>query len=44
MISGVLGDWIVETVDALWSAGETVLIVEALTRHAFFITKILPME
>ena len=31
---GVLGDWIVETVDALWSAGETVLTVEALTRHA----------
>jgi hypothetical protein len=30
----VLGDWIVETVDALWSAGETVLTVEALTRHA----------
>ncbi len=31
---GVLGDWIVETVDALVSSGETVLTVEALTRHA----------
>ncbi len=31
---GVLGDWIVDTVDALWSAGETVLTVEALTKHA----------
>ena len=31
---GVLGDWIVETVDALWSEGKTVLTVEALTRHA----------
>jgi len=31
---GVLGDWIVETVDALWSAGETVLTMEALTKHA----------
>ena len=31
---GVLGDWIVDTVDALWRAGETVLTVEALTRHA----------
>lgn len=31
---GVLGDWIVETVDALWSAGETVLTTEALTKHA----------
>src|SRR5712692_2284003 len=31
---GVLGDWMVDTVDALWSAGETVLTVEALTRHA----------
>ena len=31
---GVLGDWIVDTVDALWSTGETVLTVEALTRHA----------
>ncbi|HEU5381741.1 MAG TPA: hypothetical protein VFV38_40495 [Ktedonobacteraceae bacterium] len=31
---GVLGDWLVDTVDALWSAGETVLTVDALTRHA----------
>jgi energy-coupling factor transporter ATP-binding protein EcfA2 len=31
---GVLGDWIVETVDALWSGGETVLTVEALTKYA----------
>ena len=31
---GILGDWIVETVDALWSAGETVVTVEALTKHA----------
>ena len=31
---GVLGDWIVETVDALWSAGETILTTEALTKHA----------
>ena len=31
---GVLGDWIVETVDALWSAGETALTLEALAQHA----------
>ncbi len=31
---GVLSDWIVETVDALWSEGETVLTVEALTKYA----------
>ncbi len=31
---GVLGDWIVETVDALWSKGETALTVEALTKYA----------
>src|SRR5215469_9839269 len=31
---GVLGDWIVDTVDALWREGETVLTVEALTKHA----------
>jgi hypothetical protein len=31
---GVLGDWIVDTVDALWRKGETVLTVEALTKHA----------
>jgi hypothetical protein len=31
---GVLGDWIVETVDALWGKGETVLTVEALTKYA----------
>lgn len=31
---GVLGDWIVETVDALWSSGETVLTTEALAQHA----------
>jgi hypothetical protein len=31
---GVLGDWIVDTVDAIFRAGETVLTVEALTRHA----------
>jgi AAA domain len=31
---GVLGDWIVDTVAALWSAGETVLTVKALTSHA----------
>ena len=30
----MLGDWIVETVDALWNSGETVLTVEALTKHA----------
>lgn len=31
---GVLGDWLVDTVDALWRAGETVLTIEALTKHA----------
>jgi len=31
---GILGDWIVETVDALWGEGETTLTIEALTRHA----------
>jgi hypothetical protein len=31
---GVLGDWIVETVDALWSKGETALTVEALAKYA----------
>jgi hypothetical protein len=31
---GVLGDWIVDTVDALWRKGETVLTVDALTKHA----------
>jgi len=31
---GVLGDWIVDTVDALWRKGETTLTVEALTTHA----------
>jgi hypothetical protein len=31
---GVLGDWIVDTVDALWRKGETVLTVDALTEHA----------
>jgi hypothetical protein len=31
---GVLGDWMVDTVDALWRAGETVLTIEALTKHA----------
>ncbi len=31
---GILGDWIVETVDALWGKGETTLTIEALTRHA----------
>jgi hypothetical protein len=31
---GVLGDWIVDTVDALWRKGETTLTVEALTKHA----------
>ena len=31
---GVLGDWIVETVDALYRLGETVLTVESLTKHA----------
>jgi len=31
---GILGDWIVETVDALWSEGETTLTIDALTRHA----------
>ena len=31
---GVLGDWIVDTVDALFRAGETVLTIEALTSHA----------
>jgi len=31
---GVLGDWIVDTLDALWRKGETVLTIEALTKHA----------
>ena len=31
---GVLGDWIVDTVAALFRTGETVLTIEALTRHA----------
>lgn len=31
---GVLGDWIVETVDTLCQAGATTLTLEALTRHA----------
>jgi hypothetical protein len=31
---GVLGDWMVDTVDALFRVGETVLTIEALTRHA----------
>jgi hypothetical protein len=31
---GVLGDWIVDTVDALWRKGETVLTIEVLTKHA----------
>jgi AAA domain len=31
---GVLGDWIVETVDALWSENKTVLTVDALTSSA----------
>jgi len=31
---GILGDWIVETVDALWTEGETTLTIEALARHA----------
>jgi AAA domain len=31
---GVLGDWIVDTVDALWRKGETVLTVDALSAHA----------
>lgn len=31
---GVLGDWLVDTVDVLWRKGETVLSVEALTKHA----------
>ena len=31
---GVLSDWIVDTVDALWHKGETVLTVDALTKHA----------
>lgn len=31
---GVLSEWLVETVDALMTAGETVLTVEALTKHA----------
>jgi AAA domain len=31
---GVLGDWLVDTVDALWRKGETVLTVDALTTHA----------
>jgi len=31
---GILGDWIVETVDALWSEGKTTLTIDALTRHA----------
>jgi hypothetical protein len=31
---GVLGDWMVETVDALYKEGKTTLTMEALTRHA----------
>ena len=31
---GVLSDWIVDTVDALWRKGETVLTIDALTKHA----------
>ncbi len=31
---GVLGDWLVETVDALCKQGETTLTIEALERHA----------
>jgi hypothetical protein len=31
---GILGDWIVETVDALWGEGKTTLTIDALTRHA----------
>jgi hypothetical protein len=31
---GVLGDWIVETVDALWSENKMVLTVDALTSYA----------
>jgi energy-coupling factor transporter ATP-binding protein EcfA2 len=31
---GILGDWIVETVDALWADGETTLTIEGLARHA----------
>lgn len=31
---GVLGDWIVETVDALWTENKTVLTVDALTSYA----------
>ncbi len=31
---GILGDWMVDTVDALFDAGETVLTIDALTKHA----------
>lgn len=31
---GVLGDWLVETVDDLYKRGETTLTIEALERHA----------
>ncbi len=31
---GVLGDWLVETVDDLYKRGETTLTIEALKRHA----------
>lgn len=31
---GVLSDWMVETVDALWKEGGTTLTIEALKRHA----------
>src|SRR6266571_4253381 len=31
---GVLGDWMVETVDALCKRGETTLTLEALKKHA----------
>jgi len=30
----LLGDWLVETVDALCKQGETTLTIEALKRHA----------
>jgi hypothetical protein len=41
---GVLGDWLVETVDALCQEGATTLTIEALTRHALQPDQRLRME
>jgi len=41
---GVLGDWMVETVDTLCKEGETTLTIEALKRHALQPDQQLRME